>query len=177
MQRIKTKFKGLYVYQGIKFTDKRGNLREVYKQSIIKKKFPFSITSKSKKNVIRGLHLQAKKTQDKYIAVLKGKILDVVVDLRKNSKTFGKTYKIILSEKNNLSLYVPNGFAHSYLTLDKENIVYYKLSNYYAPKFESGIFWNDKDIKIKLPIKNPIVSNKDKNLPSFKDFLKRFKYL
>ncbi len=100
MQRIKTKFKGLYVYQGIKFTDKRGSLREVYKQSIIKKKFPFSITSKSKKNVIRGLHLQAKKTQDKYIAVLKGKILDVVVDLRKNSKTFGKYFKIILSEKN-----------------------------------------------------------------------------
>ena len=95
----------------------------------------------------------------------------------KFSKTFGKTYKIILSEKNNLSLYVPTGFAHSYLTLDKENVVYYKLSNYYAPKFESGIFWNDKNLKIKLPVKNPIVSKKDKKLPSFKKFVKRFKYL
>ena len=109
--------------------------------------------------------------------MLKGKILDYVIDLRKNSKTFGETYKIILSEKNNLSLYVPTGFAHSYLTLDKENIVYYKLSNYYAPKFESGIFWNDKKLKITLPIKNPKVSTKDKNLPSFNNFLKRFKYL
>ena len=82
-----------------------------------------------------------------------------------------------MSEKNNLSLYVPCGFAHSYLTLDKENIVYYKLSNYYAPRYESGIFWGDKDLKVKLPIKKPKVSTKDKSLPSFKNFLKRFGHL
>ena len=109
--------------------------------------------------------------------MLKGKILDYVIDLRKNSKTFGKTYKIILSEKNNLSLYVPTGFAHSYLTLDKENIVYYKLDNYYAPKFESGIIYNDKKLNIKWPRKRVLVSRKDKKHQSFNQFCKTFKFL
>ncbi len=173
MQRIKTKFKGLYVYQGIKFTDKRGSLREIYKQSIIKKKFPFSITSKSKKNVIRGLHLQAKKTQDKYIAVLKGKILDVVVDLRKNSKTFGKYFKIILSEKNCKFLFVPKGFAHGFLSLEKENIVLYSCSNYRDIKSEKTILWNDPILKIRWGIKKPILSNKDKNAKKLNEFKKK----
>ena len=173
MQRIKTKFKGLYVYQGIKFTDKRGSLREVYKQSIIKKKFPFSITSKSKKNVIRGLHLQAKKTQDKYIAVLKGKILDVVVDLRKNSKTLGKHFKIILSEKNCKFLFVPKGFAHGFLSLEKENIVLYSCSNYRDIKSEKTILWNDPILKIRWGIKKPILSNKDKNAKKLNEFKKK----
>ena len=173
MQRIKTKFKGLYVYQGIKFTDKRGSLREVYKQSIIKKKFPFSITSKSKKNVIRGLHLQAKKTQDKYIAVLKGKILDVVVDLRNNSKTFGKYFKIILSEKNCKFLFVPKGFAHGFLSLEKENIVLYSCSNYRDIKSEKTILWNDPILKIRWGIKKPILSNKDKNAKKLNEFKKK----
>ena len=153
-------------------------MAETYNKKLIGgKELVFDYKVISKKNIFRGFHFQYKFQQVKLVSVLKGKILDCVIDLRKNSKTFGKTYKIILSEKNNLSLYVPNGFAHSYLTLDKENIVYYKLSNYYAPKFENGIFWNDKDINVKLPTKKPIVSDKDKNLPSFKDFLKRFKYL
>ena len=173
MQRIKTKFKGLYVYQGIKFTDKRGSLREVYKQSIIKKKFPFSITSKSKKNVIRGLHLQTKKTQDKYIAVLKGRILDVVVDLRNNSKTFGKYFKIILSEKNCKFLFVPKGFAHGFLSLEKENIVLYSCSNYRDIKSEKTILWNDPILKIRWGIKKPILSNKDKNAKKLNEFKKK----
>ena len=173
MQRIKTKFKGLYVYQGIKFADKRGSLREVYKQSIIKKKFPFSITSKSKKNVIRGLHLQTKKTQDKYIAVLKGRILDVVVDLRKNSKTFGKYFKIILSEKNCKFLFVPKGFAHGFLSLEKENIVLYSCSNYRDIKSEKTINWNDPELNINWKIKKPILSKKDKNAQSLKQFLNK----
>ena len=109
--------------------------------------------------------------------MIKGEILDVALDLRTNSRTFGKYYKILLSEKNGLSIYVPAGFAHSYLALDKENIVYYKLSNYYNPKKESGIVWNDKNLKIKWPIKNPRISKKDRKLPTFKDFLKNFKYL
>ena len=130
-----------------------------------------------KKNIIRGFHFQYKQSQAKYITVLKGKIFDCVIDLRKNSKTFGKVFKIILSEKNSLSLYVPPGFAHSYLTLDKSNIVYYKLSNYYFPKFESGIIWNDKDLKIRWPIKNPLLSKKDRKLQSLRTFLKKFKHL
>ena len=178
MKLLKTKFKDLKIIKLKKNKDSRGYLAETYNKKLIGgKELIFDYKVISKKNIFRGFHFQYKFQQVKLISVLKGKILDCVIDLRKNSKTFGKTYKIILSEKNSLSLYVPNGFAHSYLTLDKENIVYYKLSNYYAPKFESGIFWKDKDLNIKLPVKNPSISNKDKNLPSFKNFLKRFKYL
>ena len=99
MKKIKTKIKNLLVYEGKIFYDKRGNVREAFKKDVIKKNLFFSVVSKSKKNVLRGLHLQIRKPQDKFIGVLKGKILDVVVDLRKNSKTFGQHYKIILSEK------------------------------------------------------------------------------
>ena len=178
MKLIKTKIEGLKIIKLKRNNDSRGYLAETYNKKLIGgKELVFDYKVISKKNIFRGFHFQYKFQQVKLISVLKGKILDCVIDLRKNSKTFGKTYKIILSEKNNLSLYVPTGFAHSYLTLEKENIVYYKLSNYYAPKFESGIFWNDKNLKIKLPVKNPIVSKKDKKLPSFKKFVKRFKYL
>tara|TARA_A100001011_G_scaffold142708_1_gene150690 strand:+ start:510 stop:1046 length:537 start_codon:yes stop_codon:yes gene_type:complete len=178
MKLLKTKFKGLKIIKFTRNVDTRGYLAETYNKKIVGgKDLIFDYKVISKKNIFRGFHFQYKYQQVKLISVLKGKILDYVIDLRKNSKTFGKTYKIILSEKNNLSLYVPAGFAHSYLTLDKENIVYYKLSNYYAPKFESGIFWNDKKLKITLPIKNPKISTKDKNLPSFNNFLKKFKYL
>ena len=178
MKLLKTKFKDLKIIKLKRNKDSRGYLAETYNKKLIGgKELVFDYKVISKKNIFRGFHFQYKFQQVKLISVLKGKILDCVIDLRKNSKTFGKTYKIILSEKNNLSLYVPNGFAHSYLTIDKENIVYYKLSNFYAPEFESGILWNDKDIKIKLPIKNPKISKKDKHLPSFKDFLKRFRYL
>ena len=178
MKLIKTKIEGLKIIKLKRNNDSRGYLAETYNKKLIGgKELVFDYKVISKKNIFRGFHFQYKFQQVKLISVIKGKILDCVIDLRKNSKTFGKTYKIILSEKNNLSLYVPTGFAHSYLTLEKENIVYYKLSNYYAPKFESGIFWNDKNLKIKLPVKNPIVSKKDKKLPSFKKFIKRFKYL
>ena len=101
---------------------------------------------------------------------MKGKILDIVIDLRKNSKTFGKVFRIILSQKNALGLYIPAGFAHAYYSMDKENIIYYKLDNYYAPKFESGINLIDKTIKIKWPSKKFIISKKDKKLMSFKEF-------
>ena len=178
MKLLKTKIEGLKIIKLKRNNDPRGYLAETYNKKLIGgKELVFDYKVISKKNIFRGFHFQYKFQQVKLISVLKGKILDCVIDLRKNSKTFGKTYKIILSEKNNLSLYVPSGFAHSYLTLENENIVYYKLSNYYAPKFESGIFWDDKDLKINLPIKKPKVSIKDKNLPSFSNFLKRFGHL
>ena len=175
MKLLKTKFKDLKIIKLKKNKDSRGYLAETYNKKLIGgKELIFDYKVISKKNIFRGFHFQYKFQQVKLISVLKGKILDCVIDLRKNSKTFGKTFKIILSEKNNLSLYVPSGFAHSYLTLDKKNIVYYKLSNYYAPKFESGILWNDRDLKVKLPIKKPKVSKKDKTLPSFNDFCKNY---
>ena len=108
---------------------------------------------------------------------MKGKILDVVIDLRKNSKTFGKIFSIILSKKNALGLFIPAGFAHAYYSYDKENVIYYKLDNYYAPKFESGIIYNDTTINFKWPNKKMTVSKKDKNLPSFLAFKKKIKYI
>ena len=106
IKKLKTKFNGLVVYEGKIYSDNRGNLREAFNKRDIPKNLCLSIVSKSKKNVLRGLHLQIKKPQDKIISVLKGKILDVVVDLRKNSKTFGQHFKIILSEKKAKYLFI-----------------------------------------------------------------------
>ena len=176
MKIIKTKFKDLLVIKQKDNFDNRGSLRETYNNKILKKKFIFDYCTISKRNVLRGFHFQTKFTQSKYVNVIKGKILDVVIDLRKNSKTFGKTFKIILSAKNALSLYVPKGFAHAYYSYEKENIIYYKLDDFYAPKYEYGIVYNDKSLKIKWP-KKIITSEKDKKLLTFNEFKKQFKGL
>ena len=105
---------------------------------------------------------------------MKGRILDVAVDVRKSSRTFGKHYKILLSEKNSKFLFIPRGFAHGFLGLERENIIYYLCTNYRSEKNEIGLLWNDKDLKIKWPLKNPLVSKKDKNNISFLEFKKRF---
>ena len=126
------------------------------------------------KNILRGFHFQTKFQQSKYVNVLKGKILDVVVDLRKNSQTFGKSFKIVLSQKNATSLFIPKGFAHAYYSYDTENIIYYKLDNFYKPKFEDGIIFNDKKLKIKWPKLKMIISKKDKKLRSLKDFINTY---
>ena len=159
---VKTKFKDLFILKGKIFYDQRGFLREAYKKKIIKKNLIFAIISKSKKNVLRGLHMQKKNPQDKYILVLKGKILDVVVDARKNSKTYGKHYKIILSAKNGKSFFIPRGFLHGFLGLEKENIVLYGCTNYRHKESEITVNWNDRKLKIKWPLKKPILSKKDK---------------
>ena len=178
MKIIKTKFKGLLVVKQKNNIDKRGSLREVYDKRIFgKKKFIFEYCTTSKSNALRGFHFQLKFQQAKFVNVLKGKILDYVIDLRKNSKTFCKTFKIILSEKNNLSLYIPEGFAHAYFSYHKTNIIYYKLTNYYKPSFEGGINLLDKDLKINWPKKKLIISNKDKDLPSFEKFCSIYRYL
>ena len=173
----KTKFKGLLIIKQNNNADKRGNLRETFNDKIIKKKFVFEYCTTSKKNVLRGFHFQTKNKQSKFVNVLKGKILDVVIDLRKKSKTFGKVFKIILSKKNALGLFIPAGFAHAYYSYDEDNIIYYKLDNYYNPRHESGIIYNDKTLKIKWPKKNMVVSVKDKKLSSIAQFKKKYKYL
>ena len=172
----KTKFKDLFIVKQKDNKDKRGSLRETFNNKILKKKFIFEYCTTSKGSVLRGFHFQTKSTQSKYINVIKGKILDVVVDLRKNSKTFGKSFKIILSKKNALGLYVPKGFAHAYYSYEKENIIYYKLDDFYAPKYEFGIIYNDKDLKIRWP-KKITMSKKDKKLFTLKEFKKKFKGL
>ena len=171
MRIINTKFKGLFIVQQKNNSDKRGNLREIYNEKKIKKnRFVFEYCTISKRNSLRGFHFQYKYQQAKYVSVLKGKILDCVIDLRKKSKTFGKIFKIILSDKNCLSLYIPRGFAHAYYSYDKVNVVYYKLNNFYQPRFESGINLMDPSLKIRWPVKKCEISKKDKKLSTFKEF-------
>ena len=162
---IKTKFKGLLIVQNKKYDDKRGFFKEILREKEIKKRFPFMVMSSSKKDVIRGLHFQKKNSQGKFISVIKGKIFDVSLDLRKKSKTFGKVFSIILSEQNCKSLYIPEGFAHGFCALEKENYVVYDCTKYRDKNSEIGIKYNDNKLKIKWPTKSPILSKKDcKNL-------------
>ena len=177
MKIIDTKFSGLKIVKQVSFKDKRGQLRIVHNQKIINKKFIFEYCTTSKKNSLRGFHFQFKYQQAKYVSVVKGKILDCVIDLRKNSKTYLKLFKIVLSDKNNLGLYIPEGFAHAYYSYENENIIYYKLNNYYNPKYEDGINALDKKIKIKWPGKSFLISKKDQKLCSLSDFQKNYKSL
>ena len=178
MRVIDTKFKGLKIIQQKKHGDVRGHLRETFIKKIIKwDELIFDYATSSKKNVLRGFHFQSKYKQAKFVSVLKGKILDSVIDLRKKSKTFGKIFNIELSESNCKSLYIPEGFGHAYYSFSNINVIYYKLSNYYHPEFEDGILWNDKFLKNKWPTKNPEVSKKDKKLKTFFQFKNIYKGL
>lgn len=162
MFKKKTKIKDLVILKTKIFKDKRGSLKEVYQKKILKKNFIFDIMSKSKKNVLRGLHIQTIKSQAKLITVTHGKIFDVAVDLRKKSPTFGKYFSIVMSEDSNFSFYIPEGFAHGFLCLSDKCTVNYKCSKYRNSKSEKTLKWNDKTLNIKWPIKAPILSNKDK---------------
>ncbi len=173
MKLKKTKFRGLLVYDKKSFSDNRGYFRELFLEKHFQTKFPFDAMSYSKKNVLRGLHLQRKKPQAKLITVISGKIYDVCVDCRKKSKTFGKYFSIILSEKNNKSLLIPAGFAHGFYTLTDNVILLYKSSKYRHSKSETGIIWNDKDLKIKWPVRKLIISKKDKKNISFNNFVNK----
>ena len=168
---MKININGIKIFKSTIYKDSRGFFSEVYKKKILKKKeLIFHCTSSSKKNVLRGLHLQTKNPQSKFLTVLKGQIFDVVVDLRKNSNTFGKYFSIILSNQSYSSIYIPEGLAHGFCSLDKENVVYYGCSNYRQENYEVGILWNDQDLKIKWPIKNPILSKKDSQNISFREY-------
>ncbi len=170
MQIIKTKIKDLIIIKSNIYKDNRGFFKEVEKKKILKKKFVFDCFSYSKKNTLRGLHLQTKNSQAKIITVVQGKILDVVVDLRKKSPSYGKYFSIEISQNSNFSLFIPENFAHGFLCLSKNCAVYYKCTNYRHKLSEKTIKWNDKTLKIKWPVKNPILSNKDKMGMNFLDF-------
>ena len=171
---VKTKFKDLFIFKNKSFKDKRGHFKELIKEKVIKKKLPFTVMSYSKKNVIRGLHIQIKKPQGKLISVLKGKIYDVALDLRKNSRTFGKVFSCIISEKNSKSIYIPPGFAHGFCGLEKENYIIYSCSQYRSAASERAIKYNDKKLRIKWPTKKPLVSKKDMNAMEFFEFKKKY---
>ena len=178
MKVINTKFKGLKIIHHYRNDDKRGSLRETFNKKIMHwEEFVFEYATLSKKNILRGFHFQHKNPQAKLVTVIKGKIFDCVIDLRKNSKTFGKYFSIILSEKNCKSLFIPKGFAHAYYSYENLNIIYYKCSDYYKPGSEDGIIWNDKNLKIKWPSKNSIISKKDKKHGTLNFFRKEYKGL
>ena len=170
---IKTKIKDLLIIKKETYKDKRGFLRELYRENLLSKKFIFEILSNSNKNVIRGLHLRKKNSQGKYVTVLNGKAFDVAVDLRKNSKTFGQYVSIILSGKQNVSFYIPEGFAHGFCALENNTIMHYKCTNYRDEKSELGLIWNDPKINIKWPIKKPITSKKDRKNLDFEHLIER----
>ena len=164
MKLFKTKIPGLKIIKSKIYQDRRGYLRETFRNTLIKNKnFPFDVMSFSKKNVLRGLHIQTKYSQAKIITVTHGKIFDVVVDLRKNSKYFGKYFSIIISDRSDFSFYIPQGFAHGFICLSEKCTVNYKCSNYRNPRYEKTLAWDDPQIKIKWPSKKPILSDKDKN--------------
>ena len=163
MKLIKTTIPDLLILKSQIFEDKRGFLKESFRKDVLKKNFPFDIMSHSKKNVLRGLHFQSKYSQAKLITVTHGKILDVAVDLRKKSKTFGKYFSIEISHEDDFSFFIPENFAHGFLCLSKSCTINYKCSNYRNPKYEKTLAWNDPVINIKWPVKKPVLSDKDKN--------------
>ena len=177
MKIHKTKIKNLIVFEPSVFKDKRGYFLESFNKKIFNKhindiSFLQDNESKSKYGVLRGLHYQTPPfAQSKLVRVNDGCILDVVVDLRKKSKTFGEHFSIQLSSSNNYQLFVPRGFAHGFVVLSDSAIVNYKVDNYYSNKNETGIIWNDPFINIdwKIPEEHIIISDKDLNLSKFNE--------
>ena len=182
MNLIKTKLDGLVVLKPTVFKDNRGYFMESYNQKNINKllgnvNFVQDNESESSQGVLRGLHFQNPPyTQAKLVRCLKGSVLDVALDLRKDSKTYGIFETISLTEENKKQLFIPKGFAHGFIVLSKSAILSYKVDNYYNPESESGIIWNDPDLNIDWKInKNEIiVSEKDKNLPTFNEIINPF---
>lgn len=182
-KKIATEIEGVYIIEPTIFGDNRGFFLESYNkrdfQSIgIDDNFVQDNHSKSRKGVLRGLHFQTKYSQGKLIRVIKGGILDIAVDLRKNSKTFGKTVKVELTEENKRMLYIPKEFAHGFLTITEETECLYKCNDYYYPEYESGIIWNDKDLNIdwefekyNLKVEDIILSEKDKKHQYFREYV------
>jgi dTDP-4-dehydrorhamnose 3,5-epimerase len=171
---LETKLNGLIKIKRPKYFDNRGYLTEVLNSKVLfnnRIKFKNAIISKSKKNVLRGFHYQKIKPISQIVTCLKGSILDVVVDIRKESKTFGKYESTILSENNNLSFFMPAGFAHAYLTLENNSIILYNNSEDYIKNYDSGFIWNDPYINFNWKIKKPILSLRDLN---FKNFYSEF---
>lgn len=175
MKFKETKIKGLYIIEPELNIDKRGYFTRIFCRNKFKKNginFKIVQVNRSltkKKGTIRGLHFQKKpRAEDKIICCIKGAIYDVAVDLRKKSPTYSQWVAVELSEDNKKMFLIPKGFAHGFQTLTDNCEVLYFMSEYYSPKYGSGIRWNDSLFNIKWPTKNPILSEKDKNWPLMK---------
>ncbi len=181
MIKQETELLDCYIIEPDKFGDERGyfspyyiekNLKELGFQGVVQ-----ANRSKSSKGVVRGLHFQKDpKCQAKIVEVIKGSVIDVVVDLRKDSKTYKKWISVLLTDKNNRQLYVPRGFAHGFVSLEEDTIFHYLVDNDYAPELEDGIFWKDEEINInweeiftEYEINNPILSEADQKRKTLKE--------
>ena len=169
------KFNKPLVLKKKKYFDKRGFFQELFLKKDLKTEINFTAMAYSKKNVIRGMHFQLKNKQTKIISVISGKILDVAVNLKKNSRDFGKVYYFLLNEGDTVC--IPNYFAHGYECLSKNSTILYHLDNYRDAKNESGIAYNDQILNIKWITKKPILSIRDKNHLSYLDFKEKYKGL
>ncbi len=182
-KRVETGIKDLIVIEPTVFGDNRGFFMESYSKKDFSEigmdvEFVQDNHSKSKKGVLRGLHFQTQYIQGKLVRVTAGAVLDVAVDLRKNSPTFGKYYLVELSADNKKMFYIPPGFAHGFLTLEDNTEFQYKCTDYYAPEFESGVLWDDSDIGIEwnfekygLSADEILLSDKDKKQQTLKKFV------
>ena len=180
MEIVPVEIEGLLLVKSQTYFDDRGYFIETYNQALYNERglsvdFKQDNLSMSNKYVLRGMHLQNPPfEQGKLVRVLKGGVLDVVVDIRSKSPTYGKHYKVELNDKNNWALWIPPGFAHGFLSLADGTLFSYKCTNVYNKPSEDAILWDDPDLGIDWDVKNPIVSEKDRQAKLFKDFVSKF---
>lgn len=181
MEILKTPLQDCFILKPNVFKDERGIFYETYNEKVFRQTTEIDVDfvqdnqSISSYGVLRGLHFQTgKMAQSKLVRVVKGKVLDIVVDLRKDSETFGKHFSIVLDDIENLQLFLPRGFAHGFITLSEKSIFSYKCDNYYDKKSEGGIIYNDATLQLDwhLPKEDFIISEKDLELPTFKEAIK-----
>jgi dTDP-4-dehydrorhamnose 3,5-epimerase len=175
MKVKETKLVGVLVLEPDVFSDERGFFLETwnsarYENAGIQGPFVQDNISFSKRGVLRGLHFQYPQSQGKLIQILSGEVVDIAVDVRVGSPTFGHWVSEVLSDANHRQIYIPPGFAHGYCVKSETAIFSYKCTDYYNPETENGIIWNDPELNIDWPIKEPILSPKDKEYPRLKDF-------
>lgn len=174
MNIIKTKLSGVVIVEPKVFGDSRGFFKEIfhkqrYAEAGICTEFVQDNYSRSSKGVLRGMHFQKKKPQGKLIQCLRGEILDVILDIDKNSSTYGQYESIKLSDENHRQIYMPPGYAHGFCVLSEMADISYKCTEIYDPNDEGGVAWNDPNVDIKWPVPDPVLSAKDLNHPHLKD--------
>jgi dTDP-4-dehydrorhamnose 3,5-epimerase len=173
---ITTDIQGLIILKPRVFADDRGSFSETFNIETFRKAgitchFVQDNQSVSRKNVIRGLHFQAPPfAQAKLVRVVRGAALDVAVDIRKNSPTYGRTYSVLLTEDNAVQFFIPEGFAHGFAAMEDNTVFQYKCSNYYNKESEGSLLWNDAQLNIKWDIAEPIISEKDQVASLFSNF-------
>jgi len=183
LEIVETEIEGAFLIKPKVFSDERGYFFESFSEKVWREKigevpaFVQDNESMSSKGVLRGLHFQRPPfAQGKLVRVIKGSVLDVIVDLRKNSPTFGKHLSVVLSGENKHQLYLPPHFAHGFLTLEDHTVFSYKCTQFYNQESEEGLMWNDPDLNIDWGIKNPFLSEKDKKYESFIKFASKINY-